>query len=128
MDMTERDDPTKAQDFPELDAFFAAGRAAAPEPSADLMARILADAETALPRAATPAPRRNRSAGLLSLLGGWRGFSGLATATLAGLWIGIAMPETVQALAAAALDTTYATEPATIDLMAQPFDIAASEG
>ncbi|MCV2871393.1 hypothetical protein OEZ71_03695 [Defluviimonas sp. WL0050] len=72
-----------------LEGFFSAARAYPPEPSEALLARVLADAE-----AARPAPVPVRGPGLLSrigdLLGGWQGLGGLATATVAGLWIGYA--------------------------------------
>lgn len=89
----ERDD-TRLADF------FAAARSAAPAPSDALMARILADAEAAMPRGAEapvrsgPEPRRwGGGGGLLDwfgAFGGWGGVGGLATATLAGLWFGYA--------------------------------------
>ena len=75
-----------------LEAFFAAGRAAAPEPSAAFLARVLGEAEAvqAARAAPQPQPRQGIWAGLLSALGGWGGASGLATATLAGVWLGFA--------------------------------------
>ncbi len=84
----ERDDTTLAD-------FFAAARDAAPAPSDALIARILADAEAAMPRRAEgparpgPEPRRGVLA-WLGAFGGWGGVGGLATATLAGLWFGYA--------------------------------------
>lgn len=75
-----------------LDALFAAGRKASARPSPDFMARLDADMEAALPRpvAATPAPppRRGWLAAVFAA-------SGLTGAALAGLWIGFAMPETL---------------------------------
>ncbi|MEM1065062.1 MAG: hypothetical protein AAGJ74_06150 [Pseudomonadota bacterium] len=87
--MTERDP---------LDAFFDEARANRPTPGADLMARVLADAdavadgrEARATRAATPA--RRRPAQMLKALGGWPALAGLAATTATGLWIGFALPE-----------------------------------
>lgn len=88
MAKTERDDDRM------LEAFFAEARQVPPEPSADLLARVLADADAV--RAARPAPAMAPSAppprgawhGLLDLLGGWGGVGGLVAAGLTGLWIG----------------------------------------
>lgn len=84
----------------ELEALFAEARAAAPVPDEALAARILADADRVLAeRAIRPAPRRPRRTAplgiLLATLGGWRAIAGLATATIAGVWLGFAGPETV---------------------------------
>ena len=73
-----------------LAPFFAAGRAAAPEPSVALLSAILADAVSATAaRAAAPAPapagRRWAPA-----IGGWRGATALAACALLGFWLGIA--------------------------------------
>lgn len=80
-----------------LDALFAEMRAAGPVPSEDLMARILGDAEAAMPgmRPAMTAPgvaRRPAGGlrGLFAALGGWGGVGGLVSATVAGVWIGFA--------------------------------------
>lgn len=79
-----------------LEAFFAAGRSAAPAPSDGLLARVLADAEAemARPVAAVASPRPTGRPGFLgaaiAAVGGWAGLGGLATATAAGVWIGFA--------------------------------------
>jgi hypothetical protein len=79
----------------DLDDLFAAARAAAPAPSAALLARIEADARHHLPRpAARPARAPQGLLGrLVRAVGGPAGAAGLATASLAGLWIGIAQPQ-----------------------------------
>lgn len=91
-----------------LAPFFAAARAARPTVSAALTARILADSAAELPRAPvaraalrapSPPTRPALARRLLAALGGWGGLGGLATATLAGVWIGIAAPEPVAGLA-----------------------------
>jgi hypothetical protein len=80
--MTDRDD--------ELDRLFAAARRASPRPSADLMGRIAVDAERHLPGSAW---RR-----LWAAVGGWPAAAGFAAAALAGVWIGAARPEPVEAV------------------------------
>ena len=86
------------KDDERLDLFFAAGRAAPPEPSAAFLARV-AEAGLSAQRArqAMPAPvRRGGVAGggvlgaFLGLFGGWGGIGGMATAAAAGLWLGFA--------------------------------------
>ena len=76
-----------------LDALFDAGRSNAPEPTPDFMARLAADAEMALPRTvnpATPSP-----APRVHWLTGFFTASGLSGAAVLGVWIGFAMPETL---------------------------------
>lgn len=92
-----------------LEEIFAAGRATAPEPSATLMAGILADADTALAARAAPAPLRaggprvGSLGRILSGLGGWPAVAGMVTATIAGAWIGFASPDQLNALAGGVL-------------------------
>ena len=84
-----------------LDPFFEAAREARPEPSDALMARILADAAEAAPRPAEqlrPAEKPSLVASVLDAIGGWPSFAGLATATVAGVWIGFASPDTLSTL------------------------------
>lgn len=85
-------------DEAELEGLFAEARATAPLPSGNLIQRIeavglaeqAARAEPAVRRSATP------SRGALSRLSGWLGglgvTAGLATATLAGVWLGAVQP------------------------------------
>lgn len=93
-----------------LDEVFAAGRADAPVPSADLLARIMADADgVAEGREALTAPRRKRRgwiAGIAAVVGGWPALAGMATATAAGVWIGAAQPEAVTTLTGGVLPAT----------------------
>lgn len=81
-----------------LEAFFAAARAEAPRPSAALMGGILADAEAAR------GPWWRRAA---LGLGGWPALTGLAAATVAGVWIGAAVPDQVGTLTSGYLVDTY---------------------
>jgi len=91
----------------DLDDLFAAARAAAPQPSDALLARVGADGLRLLPRppAHTARPSTLRPRGLRGLLadmvlavGGLGGAAGLASAMLAGLWIGFAQPQGLSVL------------------------------
>lgn len=97
MAMTERH-----EDDLELESFFAAARAAAPEPGSAFLARITAQGEAVQAErlsAALAPPRARRGMGIWATLaaavGGWGAFGGMATAALAGLWIGFAGSETL---------------------------------
>jgi hypothetical protein len=93
MTMTERHE---SDDDAALDALFGAARAARPDPSAALLARIAADAEAvAADRARQAAARPSRGGifGWLPAIGGWPALAGLATAAVAGVWIGYAQPD-----------------------------------
>lgn len=90
-----------------LKALFAAARAVDAQPSSDFLARLVATAEAAQPapqRAALPAApvraRRGWLAACLAALGGWPALGGLALASAAGFWIGVAPPAGLTALAA----------------------------
>ncbi|MEZ5686349.1 MAG: dihydroorotate dehydrogenase [Paracoccaceae bacterium] len=79
----------------ELERFFAAAKAEAPMPSGDFMARVLAEAEATqagftAPSVRAPAGRDGLWATISGLFGGSIGLGGMATAALAGLWIGFA--------------------------------------
>ena len=91
-----------------LEDFFKAARAEAPQPSDDLMARIMADAQAHLP---APAPiatprkpvRQGLLAGLLAAMGGWPSVATMATATVAGIWLGFAQPDALNTLSGGTL-------------------------
>ena len=95
--MTENKD-----DMARLDALFDLANAHPPAPSADLMARVAQDAQTGHRDriASTKAPEPG---GFLhqiyEALGGWPAFGGLATATCAGIWIGINPPDAMAQVA-----------------------------
>lgn len=88
-----------------LESFFAAARKAPPEPSAAFLTRLAGAAEAVQAKALRPAlrpaaaQRRGLLAQLAALIGGWGALGGmaggLATATVAGLWIGLAGAETM---------------------------------
>jgi hypothetical protein len=87
----------------ELDAFFSAGREQVIEPSPDLLARVLADAESTHIAQAETARATPQKSGFLSELfsglGGWPSLASLATAAIAGVWIGISPPAALEDLA-----------------------------
>ena len=78
-------DPT-----PELDQFFKAAQAERPIPSTDLMARVRADAQTHLGRAA---PLTDAPQGLgRRIMDLWPVWSTCVPAALVGLWVGVNPP------------------------------------
>ncbi|SEQ27600.1 hypothetical protein [Thalassovita taeanensis] len=87
------------QDEAMLDALFGAARAQVSEPSADLMARVLEDAFAAQVshNVATVAarPRPGVLSRVMAAIGGWPALAGLATAGVAGLWIGVNPPTVI---------------------------------
>jgi hypothetical protein len=93
MAMTDREDR-------EMEALFAEARALRPELSKDLMARILADADSTMAEHETfrPAPSRVGWRDWLGALGGWPVVGGLVASTVAGLWIGAAQPSSLSDL------------------------------
>ena len=107
-----------------LDAHFREARTREPRASADLMARILADAEAAQSGLQEPPVRGPEvhiprvSGGWLAALGGWPVLAGLSASALAGVWIGVAPPAGVAETATAILadDTGYVID--------EPFELA----
>ncbi len=87
MAMTETDRETEKR----LEALFAQARSEPEEPDAALMVRVLGDAFAEQAAIAVPDDRMTRVRrgwGLWAALGGWPAMGGLATAAVAGLWIG----------------------------------------
>jgi len=110
-------------DDAELEAFFTAARAETVDPSAALMARIVADAEAqaeareALRQMPAPrAPRRGLIAAVIGGLGGWPAVAGMVTATVAGVWFGFAAPDQVNTLAGGLLWSDTAGSATSYDL------------
>lgn len=100
-------------DFAELDGLFAAARrtgATLPEARLEhLTAQALAvQAEGPAPRSAPPRPRPLMR--FLLGIGGWPALAGLATAGVAGLWIGAMPPAFVETIAAQVTASTDAAE------------------
>ncbi len=106
----------------ELDALLESLREdTAQDASPDLLARVLADAYEAQdgmaaampeePVVAVPAPRsRGLLRSLLDAIGGWPAVAGLATATVAGVWIGYNPPTAFDDLTLSVLDSNYGYE------------------
>lgn len=95
----------------DLELFFSAARQHRTEPDAELLARVMAASEEALAdfeQTAQSSEVTVRSRGLASwiaAIGGWPAAAGLSTATVAGLWIGIAPPADLVLVAQSVLDT-----------------------
>jgi len=100
-----------------MEAALDAARMDGPEPSAALMARVLADAEAAqagfAPRMHRPA-RRTYLHQLLDALGGWPAVAGLSMAGVAGIWLGISpiagVSETLAGYLGVEASTAYAVD------------------
>lgn len=88
----------REQENTELERFFAAAKEREPKPGPDLVAKVLADAAALQPKAAASSGKRARQ-GWFKAFGGWPALAGLATATVAGVTIGLADPATVGELA-----------------------------
>ncbi|MEJ8561167.1 hypothetical protein QTO30_07975 [Yoonia sp. GPGPB17] len=83
-----------------LDDLFAQARRATPVPGDDLMTRVLADADAAQPVSSAQALKVGLWARLLDGIGGWPAVGGLAAATVAGIWVGVAPPSSVEDMTA----------------------------
>lgn len=89
----------KAFDEAELESLFAAARNTGPQPGADLIARILVDADSQIAAPVAPvADRKGLVAAVLATIGGWPAAAGLATAAVTGLTIGLVTPDTLDTL------------------------------
>ena len=77
-----------------------------PTPSDGLMARVLDDAEAHRPVPGQLLEQGDKSvvATNLGLIGGWKGASGLVTAGLVGVWIGISPPAALSETQTSLLD------------------------
>ena len=77
-----------------LEAAFAQARTPDIMPSEAALNRIMMDADSVLVDAAPVSrrPKQGFGAMILEVIGGWTSFSGLAAATVAGLWIGVSPP------------------------------------
>lgn len=85
----------------DLEHLFAQARSAAPEPSADFLARVLSDAEAMQPAPAGIMRSQDRAklgfrslfSSLSEAIGGWPAMAGLASAAVTGIFIGISPPQ-----------------------------------
>lgn len=91
-----------------LDDTFAVMAASAVQPSEALLNAIMMDADSVLAVPITPRARAKSSFGamILDVIGGWPSFSGLAAATVAGLWIGVSPPAAISDISAGYLGST----------------------
>jgi len=91
-----------------LDTTFAQMRAQDVTPSEGLMDRIMMDADSVLATGTVAQPRAKQSVGalILDVIGGWPSFGGLAAATVAGVWIGVAPPDALADVSAGFLGST----------------------
>jgi hypothetical protein len=94
-----------------LDAFFEAERADTAALSSDLFARILDDAETVQAEHQSPDVPAKPSApwwqqSISVLIKAWPSAAGLATATLAGVWIGYSPPEAIETFTSSFVNLT----------------------
>lgn len=101
-----------------LDDLFAQARDEGRSAPPALLARVLQDAETAQVR---PIPvRKSRWRGMFAaMLGGAGALTGMATAALAGVWIGIAQPEPVTAVTDALWSSAQVDLIPTYDFLAE---------
>ena len=83
-----------------LDDLLIEARGAKPALEPDFLARLEAEALAEMPVAGVGEPPR---LGIFDLIGGWLGAGSLVAATLAGVWIGAAPPQSVTSLVDAAL-------------------------
>ncbi len=123
--MTDLDRKDQDQDDAGLETLFALARAPVDPPSRELMARILADAaavDSGRTQMAPQAARGGLFSGLMAALGGWPALGGLAAATVAGLWIGIAPPSGLTGLTDAVWGTSTTISVFSVD------DVLGSEG
>ncbi len=105
----------------DLEIFFEAARKDRGDASPDLLSRVLADAyaeqdaqaeavptSSVAPRTAdTSRSLRGVFAGLFDAIGGWPAVAGLATAAMAGVWIGYNPPAVFDTLAMDFMESSY---------------------
>ena len=91
-----------------LDAFFEAARRHRPAPDDAFTARLVEQALAVQAQASNLPVRGQRTRRRwFSAFGGWPALTGLATATVAGLWIGAAQPGVVGDMAFGGLQSEY---------------------
>jgi hypothetical protein len=107
----------------QLEALFAETRQEQAAPSDDLMSRILADAVSAQSPIVSAPPKTETFWSVFSaMIGGWPAASGLAAATVAGIWIGVAPPQGLSDVASTLTGGSF-----TVDILPDA-DILALEG
>ncbi|AML51602.1 hypothetical protein [Falsihalocynthiibacter arcticus] len=95
----------------DLDSFFEAEKKDTSEPSAEFLANVLADATLVQNQLGLANKAPKTSTGfwrtLNAVLGGWPTFAGLATATIAGVWIGVSPPQGLDTLTDSVLGNSF---------------------
>lgn len=95
----------------DLDALFAAEMGNPIEPSADFLSRIMDDAMTTQAgfnvQESEPVVEQSLWGSIVGIIGGWPTLAGLATATVAGVWIGISPPESLNTLTDSVVGTSF---------------------
>lgn len=90
-----------------LDTLFAELRHEEASPPEALFSRVLADASALQPTPViAPVQHQNVLQKIADAIGGWPAISGVAAAGVAGLWVGLAPPASIDAWAADMLGTT----------------------
>lgn len=98
-----------SENMSDLDAFFQAGRQEAPDPSAALMSRIMGDIDMVADEREAPVPQTPKKrlfARLLEGLGGWPAVSGMATAGIVGIVVGVSPPDAISEFTSAYVNGT----------------------
>lgn len=107
-----------------LEDILAQARGLTAAPSDALMARVLTDADAMQPApTAVSVPQRGLWPRLMEVIGGWPAVSGLAAATIAGIWVGVAPPSSVQDLAATLAGDEVSISLFATDLMFEAGDL-----
>ena len=83
---------TKTSEDLGLEPFFEAGRETVAAPSAEFMARLTLDAEAHLPQPVAAPARAPERRSVWRMFEAWGGFAALASTAATGVWIGAAMP------------------------------------
>lgn len=101
-----------------LNDLFAEVREVKPVPSDALMMRVLADGDAVQLGAATrPAVQPGLWTRMMDMVGGWPAVSGLAAATVAGIWVGVAPPASVSDMTASLIGDEVSISLFSTDLM-----------
>ena len=86
---------TDERDDIAVERLFAASRASTPAPKAEFMARLMSDVESHVPvREHAPEPK-SAFGDFWRRFEVWGGFAALASTAATGVWIGVALPETM---------------------------------
>lgn len=112
----------------DLEQLFLAARQTTPQTSGRLQNAVLADALTFMPQAKvhvrqTDSPYRRVRRGVKDVVGGWHALGGLVTASMVGVWIGVAPPSLLDGYHSLALTALYG-ETSSSEGVLDGFDLA----